>query len=445
MGRNTGKSPFTIGLKWNSGKSFWQNYQALRSSRGLKFASDVTTHLYESGRQIRKAARNDRSVLVTMISSAFGLLDKVADLIEDVDVNFFDSHGWVTPFSSDFSGLIYEMYRSLPRTIHERSKNADNDNNDMTKISFVEIAPGVEIGWEDLPLFKSAFYHVPVKIYCDSDHVEDVRRIVSEQLWEKYKNVNVIVVKRVSRQAMSSDDDYNASSTSYLSFKQDDVHSLGSSARTELIAKNYSRAFSVGLSRSLMLEGPPGTGKSTMAQMLIKKLELRALRICVEDIDPKFVPSIMESVKIFKPDAIIIDDFDRCTFDSQACLLELSEWFKQTAKLTIVTVNDKNALDQALLRPGRFDEIVTIKSLDDESIREMLGPYADEAIDLVRDWPVAYIKEYCLRRQYASIEEAEASISELRDRVARLFEAYDENDGATPFIGKRRASLVQKR
>lgn len=438
-----------LGLKWNTGKSFIQNYQLFRQHKAVSFARDALGLAAEAGSNLKKAKKKDRSSLVVLASAAFGILDKFADMIEEVDDSFFDSHGWVTPFSTDFSGIIYEMYRSKPRRVHERSKSSDDSQvrDESLRISFVEIEKGIEIGWEDVPSLRQMFYVAPMKIYCAPEHVDAVRRIVADELWEKFKNAPVVVVKRISRSRFDEHDnnDYEMSNTSFLSFRQDDVHSVATSARTEKIAANYARAFAVGLTRSLMLEGPPGSGKSTMAQALVQKLGIRALRLCVEDVDAKFIPSVMDSVKIFRPEAIIIDDFDRCSDKAQESLLELMEWFKQVVKLTVVTVNDKDRLDQALLRPGRFDQIETVTGLDEESVRALLGPYADEAFERVREWPVAYIREYCNRRLFCEQDEAESTIVELGQRVETLIDAYEaNNDGAAPFIGRPKLFLRAK-
>ena len=189
----------------------------------------------------------------------------------------------------------------------------------------------------------------------------------------------------------------------------------------------------------ILLVGPPGTGKSTMAQAIIRQLGYRTLRLCVEDITERYVPSIMECVRIFRPDAIIIDDFDRCDHGAQRALLELSEWFLSKARLTIVTVNDKGALDQALIRPGRFDEIITIRQLDKNSIIALLGGQAsDDLVERVGAWPVAYINEYRKRLLFMSQEDAAASIEELQQRVVKLNQAYDDLDDDEPFIGQRK-------
>lgn len=431
------------GLKWDTKKSFWHNYRMLRGNKTLHFAHSLLKQAIDVPKIMSKAMRKERSVIFSLAEHAVHMCDTIASFAEDIGDDFFDTHGWTVPFSTDFSAIIYDLYRTWPKVIHEYNRSNCKVDSHATskKIAFVEIAPNVEIGWEELSLNQAIFYVAPVKIYCAPNNVLVVRDIVAKHLWERFKNASVIIAKRVDRKSSYENDDYDHSSTSYLSFTEDEIRTDAISATAEKIVSNYKKALSVGLSRSLMLEGPPGTGKSTMAQSIIKKLNLRALRICVEDIDEKFIHSIKESVMIFKPSALIIDDFDRVDMKTQHALLDLAEWLATQLQVTIVTANDKNALDQALLRPGRFDEIVLIKTMDESAIRALLGEYADEAYEFVKEWPVAFINEYCKRRKYCSAQEAQDSLRELEDRVKKMFEAYDDNETEMPFINKRRSKF----
>lgn len=437
------KRQLFAGMQWSPSKTWFQNYETIKNHNTVSLAGKVVQRLAKVRKDVRKARRKDRSVLIPIAVGAFDIVNMLTGVIADVDSGYFDSNGWVTPFSTDFSSTIYDVFKAHLRTVHSHTSPSDPDEGDglpahvsivrePLKINFVEIAPGVEIGWQDSIVRGSP----PKKVYCRGDQIEQVRSLISDKLWEAYKNVPCVLVKRVVRLDHSHYDDGDGSN---LTFSADDLHAIATSERTERIVDNYKRAAEQGLARSLMLNGPPGTGKSTMAQAIIRQLGYRTLRLCVEDITERYVPSIMECVRIFRPDAIIIDDFDRCDHGAQRALLELSEWFLSKARLTIVTVNDKGALDQALIRPGRFDEIITIRQLDKNSIIALLGGQAsDDLVERVGAWPVAYINEYRKRLLFMSQEDAAASVEELQQRVAKLNQAYDDLDDDEPFIGQRK-------
>jgi len=152
---------------------------------------------------------------------------------------------------------------------------------------------------------------------------------------------------------------------------------------------------------------------------------LRSFRIRIADLGQLDNSTLFEALNIFQPDAVILDDFDRT--HHQAQLLETLEYFQEKVKLVIVTVNNKRKLDDALLRPGRIDELVLIDKMDEEVVKHCLGEYAD-GFELVKDWPIAFINEYVVRRTYLNREEAAESVKELAARVRRLEKYRDEDD-----------------
>jgi hypothetical protein len=48
----------------------------------------------------------------------------------------------------------------------------------------------------------------------------------------------------------------------------------------------------------------------------------------------------------------------------------------------------------AVLRPGRFDEVIHIDSLDEGTVRSVLGEYADAYYEGAKTLPIAYISEF---------------------------------------------------
>ena len=95
-------------------------------------------------------------------------------------------------------------------------------------------------------------------------------------------------------------------------------------------------------------------------------------------------------------------------------------------KLVVVTVNNRRKLDTALLRPGRIDELLLVDKMDEEVVRHVLGDCTD-GFELVKDWPIAFINEYVIRRTYLSAQDAAASVKELAERVAEL-ETYSDRE-----------------
>ncbi len=328
-------------------------------------------------------------------------------LVDDVEVwsdNFFDGDEWTEPYSRDFNLTILQVLASYPFTTMKTA-----EENSFIRLIDLE---GSKVGWT---------YHSKLNtvdhVYVETDRLQQARDIIKRLLWEQFKGQPLVM--RHNRKMIIGTDEPR------IIFEVDDAfHPLPSAKATEYAAY-LKRCLDADVPRSVMLYGPPGTGKSTMARTLVENLGLRSFRIRVEDVSGLENSTLFEAITIFQPDAVILDDFDRA--QSQAALLETLEFFQRHVKLVVATVNDKNNLDEALLRPGRFDELVLVDRMDEAVIKHMLGEYADGYED-VKAWPIAFIQEYKRRRRFMDTAEAASSMAELAKRVKRL-DRYRDDEG----------------
>jgi SpoVK/Ycf46/Vps4 family AAA+-type ATPase len=145
---------------------------------------------------------------------------------------------------------------------------------------------------------------------------------------------------------------------------------------------------------------------------------LRSLRVRVEDVGSLGSEPVVEMMRIFDPDVVIFDDLDRAM--SQVALLETLENLHKRVRFVFATVNHIESLQQALIRPGRFDELIEITKLDPAAIHKVLGPECMDSYEAVKNWPVAFINEFVLRRKVLGKEKALEALDELAKRVDRL-------------------------
>ncbi len=177
-------------------------------------------------------------------------------------------------------------------------------------------------------------------------------------------------------------------------------------------------------SRSILLYGPPGTGKTTTAYSVCKTLGLRTL-IIPASISDKHLGNVLQFLKVGKPEAIIFDDFERIRY-SQDNLLTLVENLRRNTKLIIATVNDVKKLTRAMIRPGRFDEILEINYIDSKVLENMVGKENEDLFDVMATWPVCFIDEFTTTQKLLGRNAAIERVKELSKRVEYQSEEYKD-------------------
>jgi hypothetical protein len=173
--------------------------------------------------------------------------------------------------------------------------------------------------------------------------------------------------------------------------------------------------------RSVILDGRPGTGKSTMARNLAARMGGRVLLVSLDGAENLFKMQGLDVLKFLQPDAVILDDFDRLGGHAVNCLDGLE---KCRSRLLIVTTNNLNSMDPAIVRPGRFDELFTIDSLGAAYFRDVLGAQCWEALTpenqaKVEAWPAAFLNELRLRFEHLPACNVNAEFATLATRVSQ--------------------------
>ena len=143
--------------------------------------------------------------------------------------------------------------------------------------------------------------------------------------------------------------------------------------------------------RGILLEGPPGTGKTLLAKAIASEANANFLSISASEFIEVFVGmgaskirSLFNSARQNKPCIIFIDEIDSVGRQRGAginmgndereqtlnqLLAEMDGFADNDGMLVIAATNRKDVLDAALLRPGRFDRIITV-SLPDKTSRK---------------------------------------------------------------------------
>ena len=194
-----------------------------------------------------------------------------------------------------------------------------------------------------------------------------------------------------------------------------------------LTSKEWYKEHKIPWRTGIILEGPPGTGKSTLSLALcgefdcnlyianlslmsdekliemFKDLPPKAI-ILIEDIDSYSIATSRKKTRMAKKEEKSLrgtrvgdapkseapqpDDPKDFSFGSLSGLLNAIDGICSTEdRILIATTNHLEKLDPALIRPGRFELILKIDNLDDETVKKMFAKFYPKFV-LPKDFKV---------------------------------------------------------
>jgi len=149
--------------------------------------------------------------------------------------------------------------------------------------------------------------------------------------------------------------------------------------------------------KGILLEGPPGTGKTLLAKAIATATNSTFISISASEFIELFVGmgaarvrELFSTARENKPSIIFIDEIDAigrqrvsgATMGNDEreqtlnqMLYEMDGFNDNEDVLIMAATNRKDVLDAALLRPGRFDRIITVSLPDKQSREKILEVY----------------------------------------------------------------------
>ena len=119
--------------------------------------------------------------------------------------------------------------------------------------------------------------------------------------------------------------------------------------------------------------GPPGTGKSTFI-FSDKYLRSRCIRIDSTDFFRLDTEEFLQFIEIFNPDLLLVEELDKNQSKLGELLIKL-EMIRNHNMRIIITANEVNNMNPAMLRPQRIDHILHFDLPDIKEIEEMVNYY----------------------------------------------------------------------
>ncbi len=334
--------------------------------------------------------------------------------VDDVGV-WMKANGFAEPepgaFPLTLSFLIYKYTESLPQRVLLVGEK-------KRKIVVVSLPNGRTAAWA----VRSSDYYggeYPSSIYLDSGSVSGWLDGLADHIWAVEGGSLQIDMPANGRQGSSI---FRLSS---LPDAEDYVEPDGDSHRAGLTSTvDRIRAFQwAGLSRRVLFKGAPGTGKSTLIRRVSAQLgKGRRLRVGVAAFNESS-QSVVQLLNLLRPDVLLLDDIDRADGDMTGLLHGLEDLHL----VVLATTNTTSRIDPALLRPGRFDEIVEVPAPGGDWRRRILSHYLtaggsfiadDELLDHVADvtvgFPQAALRELANTLRVVGVEHLDAEVARLR-------------------------------
>lgn len=183
--------------------------------------------------------------------------------------------------------------------------------------------------------------------------------------------------------------DVQSSNIQYKTFRfngypVDEGHHFGTAqGRVDEFIEQNRRFIELGFERSYMFLGPPGSGKTTMSQRFARAYSNRILQFSpdviwnVGDID------IIKLIEESGTEVVLIDELDKLMGQlgshHRGMLLSRIEKMRKCKKglITIITANSVKNFPDAMLRPGRIDDIIEFTYPDESDRRMILQGYAE--------------------------------------------------------------------
>ncbi len=234
---------------------------------------------------------------------------------------------------------------------------------------------------------------------------------------------------------------------------EDDSDILASAKGDELYER-IKKFQTKGLRRSFFIIGEPGVGKSCLLRYIASLQGGFRLRFRMSKLDGFNPNKLIRIVEILRPNVLIVDDFDRYVMghghyreqkespEGQA-MLDPLETFDKIVPLVLVSANYSDAITPAVLRPGRFAEMVTIDEIDPEVYDKMLPEAPESMIKQLKRLkvPIAYLEEIRQRCEALGYAETAKEIPKLIERADRILV---KNTRSTKRRKKKKSTLVGK-
>ena len=171
-----------------------------------------------------------------------------------------------------------------------------------------------------------------------------------------------------------------------------------------------------------------------MARALADSLNMPTLFIDATQVKYMGAHTLSYCLDLLHPYVVIIDDLDRI-FDVSS-LLSAIDRIHDTAKVFLVTANDIESFDAAIVRAGRFDEIEPVERV--LAPKDIIDWLPEDVLQEIYKWPLSFVEELRLRLDILGKDCLPQELEKLRSRVEGNEVQIERNSSMQIQPGRRR-------
>lgn len=169
---------------------------------------------------------------------------------------------------------------------------------------------------------------------------------------------------------------------SSLVFSQGIQNDIQTTLWTPIQRTELCRQVRTPLKRGILLEGPFGVGKTLAANVTAKIANENGWTfIYLENVSQ--LAQAMHFARMYQPAVIFAEDFDQAQdeYNRSADLNNILNTvdgvgFKDTEIIFVLTTNHVERINQAMLRPGRFDAVISVQPPNAEAVERLIKLYS---------------------------------------------------------------------